>query len=158
MKFLKKGNGAKTQCGREMTPGMWGEVRGTRTRRLQEVSSREVAESRARVPAPSGAPTLGKFLESGVDILLLPVVETGAAQARRNPRTPRNPRGAERAALRSGNGPLEVGTKEGRMTNVIGETPRWTARHPVASASRHQPERRTVRVLQNRKVNGWSRR
>ena len=108
-KFL----GAKTRCGRETTPGMCDEGKGTRVRRLREEGSREAAESRARALVPRGAPTAGKFLEIGTDTLRFPVVEKGAAKARQDPRTPRNRRSAERAALRSVNGLLEHEPGEG---------------------------------------------
>ena len=61
-----------------------------------------------------------------------------------------------RAAVRSENGPLERGL--GRVQAEIAHRDLLGSptQLPVASASRHQPGPRTVRVLQNLKESGWN--
>ena len=143
---------------RQTTHGTCDEGKGTRVRRLREVSSREAAESLARALVPRGALTAGKFLEIGTDTLRSPVVEEGAARARRNPRTPPRRRGAVRAAVRSEDGPLERGLGKGQVEIAHRDLLGSPTQLPVASASRHQPGPRTVRVLRNLKEHGWNRR
>ena len=152
MKFLR----AKTRW-RHTTHGTCGEGKGTRARRLREVSSREAAESLARAQVLRGVPTAGKFLEIGVDTLRFPVVEEGVAQARRNPQAPRKRRGAAKAAALSESGP-----REGCPRKVLAEISRRDLLKPLtrpseAGASR-RPGLRAVRALRNLKESGWSRR
>ena len=97
-------------------------------------------------------------MEIGTDTLRFPVVEKGAAKARQDPRTPRNRGGAVKVALRSENGLLERGPEKGQVEVAHRDLLSSPTQLPVASASRHQPSQRTVRVLRNLKVRGWNRR
>ena len=103
-------------------------------------------------------PTAGKFLQIGTDILRSPAVEGGAAKARRNLRTPRRRRGVEKAAARSESGPLERGLGRAQAEIARRDPLGSPTQLPVASASRHQPVPRAVRVLRNLKESGWSKR
>ena len=100
----------------------------------------------------------GKYLDIGTDTLRFPVVEKGAAKARRDPRSPRNRRGAVKVALRSENGLLERGPEKGQVDVAHRDLRDSPTQLPAASASRHQPGPRTERVLRNLKERGWNRR
>ena len=133
----------------QTTPGPCDKGEGTRVRRLREVSSREAAESRTREPVTRGMLTEGKFLKIGMSTLRLPVVETGVAEARQDPRTPRNRRSAVRAVLRSEDivSVRKAGTAHGDLLELLPQP-------PAASASRRRPDPRTALVVRNLKESG----